>query len=269
MNIDWHTHSTYSDGALTLRELFEQASKAGITHLGVVDHDTTAHHAEGGALAEEFGIQFLAGVEISAFDFQRNRKVHLLGYGFPAACPNVAALCQPLLTRRHEHSLWQARCIQQAGFPLVLDDALHFAKTSGTLYKQHIMSALIDADYDTKDYQTLYRALFKGNGVAAGDIEYVDVFDALEAIHADGGFAIVAHPGQLDSFDVAEELIAKGLDGIELIHPDHTEEHRARVMELVERHQLLITGGSDFHGKYGARVKLGQYTMPAQHLSHR
>lgn len=261
MKIDWHTHSRYSDGSVTLSQLFSDAKAAGITHLGVVDHDTTAHHEEGRALAAEHGVQFIAGVEISAYDFERKRKVHMLGYGFTGECKAVTVLCAPLLARRHEHSLWQARRIEEAGFTLDVNKALTFAETSNTLYKQHIMHALLDEPYDTKNYQTLYRSLFKGNGVAAGDIVYIDAFDAMRAIQADGGIAVLAHPGQLNSFDIAEQLIAEGLDGIELVHPDHTEEHRARILQLADKYDLLLTGGSDYHGRYGASVQLGQYTM--------
>ena len=82
MIIDWHTHSRYSDGSDTLEMLFWKAKQAGITHLGVVDHDTVAHHNEGHLLARQYDMTFIPGVEISAYDFKRRRKVHLLGYGF-------------------------------------------------------------------------------------------------------------------------------------------------------------------------------------------
>ncbi|MFF5994108.1 PHP domain-containing protein [Lysinibacillus sp. KU-BSD001] len=262
MKIDLHTHSRYSDGSETLEQLFQQAKAAGITHLGVVDHDTTAHHAEGRQLAAQYNIVFIAGVEISAYDFQRQRKVHMLGYGFQGECPHIQALCAPLLARRHAHSLWQVGRIQEAGFALDKEQALAFARESGTLYKQHIMNALTEEAYDAKNYQTLYRSLFKQAGVAAGDIRYVDAFDALRAIHADGGVAVLAHPGQLDSFDIAEELVQEGLDGIELIHPDHTPLHMERVQQLADKYQLVTTGGSDYHGRYGASVQLGHYTIP-------
>lgn len=261
MIIDWHTHSRYSDGSDTLEMLFLKAKHAGITHLGVVDHDTVAHHNEGHLLARQYDMTFIPGVEISAYDFKRRRKVHLLGYGFKGSCPAIEALCQPLLARRHAHSIWQTRCIKDAGFQINIEDALAYAHTSGTLYKQHIMNALLEESYDNKNYQTLYQSLFKWSGVAAGDIAYIDVFQALKAIHADGGFAVLAHPGQLDSYEVAEELIAQGLDGIELVHPDHTEMDRNRVKQLAAKYNLLLTGGSDYHGTYGASVKLGSYIM--------
>lgn len=261
MIIDWHTHSRYSDGSDSLETLFCKAKQAGITHLGVVDHDTVAHHEEGHRLGKEYEITFIPGVEISAYDYKRNRKVHLLGYGFKGACPAIEALCRPLLARRHAHSIWQTRCIQNAGFQINVEDALVYANTSGTLYKQHIMNALLDESYDNKNYQTLYQSLFKGSGVAAGDIAYIDVFSALEAIHTDGGFAVLAHPGQLDSYEVAEELIAQGLDGIELVHPDHTEIDKDRVKQLAAKYNLLLTGGSDYHGTYGTAVQLGSYIL--------
>lgn len=266
MNVDWHTHSRYSDGADTLEQLFQQAKQAGITHLGVVDHDTTLHHAPGREFAKQYDITFIAGVEISAYDFKRKRKVHMLGYGFQQHCPHVEALCQPLLARRHAHSLWQVAQIQQAGFDVTTEAALHFAQHSQTLYKQHIMNALTDERYDAKNYQTLYRSLFKGTGVAAGDIRYVDAFDAMRAIQADGGVAVVAHPGQLDSFDITEELAEQGLDGVEIVHPDHTALHMERIQQLADKHNLFTTGGSDYHGHYGASVQLGQYTMPTLQL---
>ena len=261
MKIDLHTHSRYSDGSESLEHLFQQAKAAGITHLGVVDHDTTAHHAEGRKLATQYNIEFIAGVEISAYDFQRQRKVHMLGYGFHGECPHIQALCKSLLARRHAHSLWQLARIQEAGFALNKEKAIAFAGESGTLYKQHIMNALTEESYDAKNYQTLYRSLFKNAGVAAGDICYVDAIDALHAIHADGGVAILAHPGQLDSFEIAEELVQEGLDGIELIHPDHTPMHMERVKQLADKYNLITTGGSDYHGRYGAPVQLGQYSI--------
>lgn len=261
MIIDWHTHSRYSDGSDTLETLFSKAKQAGLTHLGVVDHDTVAHHNEGHLLARQYDITFIPGVEISAYDYKRRRKVHLLGYGFKGPCPAIEALCQPLLARRHAHSIWQTMCIKDAGFQINIEDALAYAQTSGTLYKQHIMNALLEESYDNKNYQTLYQSLFKGSGVAAGDIAYIDVFEALKAIHADGGFAVLAHPGQLDSYEVAEELIAQGLDGIELVHPDHSEMDKNRVKQLAAKYNLLLTGGSDYHGTYGTAVELGSYIM--------
>ncbi|KYG89732.1 MULTISPECIES: PHP domain-containing protein [Metasolibacillus] len=264
MKVDLHMHSTYSDGSNTLEELFRQAKTVGLTHISVVDHDTVHHFEEGQQLAEKYNIHFIPGIEISAYDFERGRKVHMLGYQLQGSCEHIRQLCQPLLNRRHEHTLWQMHQIQEAGFAITEEQAYERIAKVNVLYKQHIMDVLTTASFDSKDYQTLYRSLFKNNGVAASDIRYVDVFAALRAIKADGGIAVLAHPGQLDSYEIAEELIKEGLDGIELVHPDHNEQDYERIVTMANKHGLLMTGGSDYHGRYGTEIALGKYTM--QHL---
>lgn len=253
-------HSTYSDGADTLEALFQKARGKGLTHISVVDHDTTAHIQPAQKLAERFGISFIPGIEISAYDFKRNRKVHILGYDFKQT-KNLRTLCDPLLQRRHRHSLWQLEQIQQAGFSISAEQVMGLVKEGEIMYKQHIMSALTKSYFTSEEYQLLYRSLFKGDGVAAGDIEYLDAFDAVRAIRADGGYAVVAHPGQLNSFEIAEELVLHGLNGIEVIHPDHDVEQVNRIVKIASKHNLFQTGGSDDHGLYGAVENSEDYIM--------
>ncbi|KGR79336.1 PHP domain-containing protein [Ureibacillus manganicus] len=261
MKLDLHLHSTFSDGADTLEVLFEMAKKKGLTHISIVDHDTTRHVQPAKLLAEEYDIRFIPGIEISAYDFKRNRKVHILGYDFRDETPHIDAICTQLLDRRHQHSLWQLEKIQQAGLNLQLESAMSYVTDGGILYKQHIMNALTDAPFNSVVYQTLYRNLFKGDGVAKGDITYVDAFKAVEAIRADGGYAVLAHPGQLDSFDIAEELVPVGLGGIEKIHPDHTLGQVNRIVNIANTYELFTTGGSDYHGRYGAVSVTDEYSL--------
>ena len=143
-----------------------------------------------------------------------------------------------------------------------MDEVLTYAAHSETIYKQHIMSALTDYPFSAEEYQQLYNKLFKGNGVAAGDITYVSAVDAVEAIVADGGLAVLAHPGQLDSFDIVPLLVEHGLKGIERNHFDHTKEDIRRVDELAEKYGLIKTGGSDFHGVYGKWIGVGEIISP-------
>ncbi|RHW35781.1 PHP domain-containing protein [Lysinibacillus yapensis] len=260
MKADLHMHSTYSDGADSLDVLFQKALERKLTHISVVDHDTTAHIEPALQLAEQYGVQFIPGIEISAFDFARNRKVHILGYDFTNDT-HIKALCDPLLQRRHQHSLWQLKKIQDSGFALSKERAMSYVKEGEILYKQHIMNALTEADFTSESYQKLYRSLFKGEGIASGDIEYIDAFDAVRAICADGGYAVLAHPGQLDSFDLAKELVTFGLSGIEVIHPDHSQEDADRIKKISSEYNLFQTGGSDDHGRYGASSNGKKYVL--------
>ncbi|SER26174.1 hypothetical protein SAMN04487944_102117 [Gracilibacillus ureilyticus] len=263
MKADLHLHSRYSDGSHTVEEVLKQASNAGLTHVSFVDHDTVAGWQEIEVMANKYCIQAIPGIEISAYDFERGRKVHILGYDFQKEAPHIKKLCQPLLDRRQENSLWQIEQIQSLGYSLDTDLIAYVAKPSSTIYKQHIMGQLTEENYSSQTYKELYRQLFKGDGVAARDIKYVDAFDAVRAIKADGGIPVVAHPGQLDSYELIPELVETGLAGIEKIHPDHTKEDHRKVGELAERFHLIQTGGTDFHGAYGIDISPGDLVSPS------
>lgn len=265
LKADLHVHSHYSDGADSVETIIQKAKKAGVTVISFVDHDTVAGWEEKQRIAKAYGIQAIPGVEISAYDVKRQRKVHILGYQFDPVAPAITALCQDVLARRHAHSLWQLAQIQQAGFHLDLQVVMESARPSATIYKQHIMKQLTDLPYSSVEYQFLYKSLFKGQGVAAGEIDYVPAADAVRAIVSDGGLAVVAHPGQLDSYELVPELLEAGLGGIEQNHFDHSAEDHQRVEKLEQQYKLVMTGGSDYHGAFGKPIEPGDLLSP-QHV---
>lgn len=266
MKADLHVHSHYSDGYASIDDIFQEALWQGVTHMSIVDHDTVHGLATIYKKSLKYEVTVIPGIEISAYDFKRQRKVHILGYNFREDAPNIQALCTPLLERRHQNSLWQIEQLIKHGFPIELTEVQEKAKMSGTIYKQHIMACLTNADFASKEYQQLYKKLFKGNGICARDIEYVDAALAIKAIKADGGLAVLAHPGQLDSFDIIPELVAHGLGGIERNHPDHTEVDHVLVEKYAEKYCLFQTGGSDFHDRYGNVIKIGDEISPSKNF---
>ncbi|NBJ69455.1 MULTISPECIES: PHP domain-containing protein [Clostridia] len=263
MKADLHVHSTYSDGSDHVEMVLAQANQRGVTQISFVDHDSIDGLKEKQSLGESYGIEVIPGIEISAYDFKRNRKVHLLGYDYHPEAKNIAAICQTVRCRRQAHTLWQIEQLNQHGYSIDPQAVIRAARPSETIYKQHVMQQIMLAPYASSAYQELYRKLFKGEGPAAGDIEYVDAFLAVEAIVADGGIAVVAHPGQLNSYDIISELVEVGLGGVERNHPDHTAEDHQRVEALAKKYELVMTGGSDYHGSFGAPVEIGAITSPA------
>ncbi len=244
----------------------QSARNNGVKYLSIVDHDTVEGLPEMLQLGEEFGIKVIPGIEISAYDFKRKLKVHVLGYNYNSNPVHIKSICQPLLERRHLHSLWQMKQIESAGYSLNMEAVLETAKPGQTVYKQHIMAHLTDEPFSSIEYKQLYRKLFKGGGVASGDIEYLNAFDAVQAIVKDGGVAVVAHPGQLDSYDLIPELVEAGLGGIERNHMDHTAEDHHRVEALARRYNLIMTGGTDYHGEFGPPADIGEIESPLNHL---
>ncbi|GLO65417.1 PHP domain-containing protein [Oceanobacillus kimchii] len=266
MKVDLHVHSHYSDGSNAVSEVMKQAKKNGVTHLSFVDHDTVDGWLDIQRQANHFDINVIPGIEISAYDFKRERKVHILGYNYKQEANHIRNICNPLLHRRNDHSLWQIRKINELGYQIDEQVIKQKALPSNTIYKQHIMDELTKAPYDSMEYRNLYQQIFKHNGVAAGDIVYIDAFDAVEAIVKDGGIAVVAHPGQLESYDLIPELVEVGLGGLERNHPDHTVRDHDKVETLAEELNLLMTGGTDYHGGFGIPIQIGEITSPINKL---
>lgn len=254
---DLHVHTTVSDGSDTFAEALAQAKEQGVSHIAFTNHDTTAHLDEAIALGADFGVEVVGGVEISAWDSSRKRKAHILGYGLSAESPAVETLCAPVLARRNDSSQWQLDRLLEAGYDIDIDRVHALALASTALYKQHLMAALTDEPYASDAYQDLYRSLFKGEGICVRDIEYVDASDAVRAIVEDGGVAVLAHPGQLDSYALVDELVECGLRGIEKYHPDHGLRDWATCNTLADRYGLVCTGGSDYHGRFGRVPHIG------------
>jgi len=269
---DLHVHTTFSDGAHTPSAAILEAKRRGLDCIALCDHDTTATTALAVDYGLRAGVATIPGIEISAYDFDSKRKIHLLGYGYRSPANAIEALCTPLRESRDAMTREQIRILREAGYPVSEDAVRRVAlgrmnevereRWPGVLYKQHIMMVLIREGLTTALYGDLYRELFKGRGICAREITYVDVFDALAAIKADGGRAVLAHPGQQDSFDLVERLVAAGLDGIELYHEDHAPAHHRRVLELAHDHGLILTGGSDAHGDHGSIHAIGDIRAP-------
>ena len=269
---DLHLHTRYSDGSLWPREALVQAKSRGLGFVSFVDHDTTAGTATAASIGLRMGMTVVPGVEISAYDPERDRKVHILGYNYRMPAEHIEALCRPLRQGRDTNTRKQVEEIIAAGYSITLDQVVGHARgphfdpeihPEPALFQQHIMLALIDAGYTDTITGELYRTLFGGGGVAAHDIEYADARDAVRAIRADGGVPVLAHPGQLDSWDTVPDLVEAGLRGIEVIHGDHTSQDRERARELATTHDLIMTGGSDDHGAYGSVHAMGDVCAPS------
>lgn len=275
--MDLHMHSTFSDGSQTVDELVREARGAGLSGIGITDHDALSHLSRVRARARELGFPVLAGVEVTACDPATCRKVHLLGYSLKATSDGLGPLeriVDETRARRVATSLWQAWTIRRAGVSfegrvLSLDRVADVARESTGVYKQHVMEALCRLPYVDERYQKLYRSLFKGSGIAARDIVYPSCVEVVQAIREQGGVAVLAHPGQLDSWGVVPSLVVAGLQGIEAHHPDHTVRDVERARTLAREHGLFVTGGSDAHGRYGADRAIGSCGLREEEVDER
>ncbi len=266
VKIDLHVHSTASDGTFTPAEILARAKQLGLAAVAITDHDSIAGSRAALAHGLPPGLKFLTGVEISAGPpptFPHKGSLHILGYGFALDDPNLkAALLQLQEARQNRNPEILAR-LKKIGIHLTLEEVSAHAG-EGQLGRPHIGRLMVakgivpsmDAAFD----------LYLGKGKPA----YVDKYripceHAIELIRKAGGVAVLAHPGLLqppgaqpDAIPgLVETLVAQGLEGLEVYYPDHTLDQTSGYIALAERHGLLLTGGSDFHGKMQDDIEMG------------
>lgn len=268
MSIDLHCHTKLSDGSLGIDDLIMVAKKSGMTAIAITDHDSLAGTRRGQMIGERLGLQVIPGVEFSAYDKKRDKKVHILCY-LPEFPDRLEGLCRKISNARKRAGQFMILKAAQR-YPITPDFVVRCASGSTNIYKQHIMHALVECGYTTTIYGELYKELFspesKNNIISK--IDYPEPKEIIEAIHEAGGIAVLAHAGWYDNFELLEdELIELGLDGVEVWHPKNSEEDRRRLMDIARKNKLLMTGGSDFHGSYNAEpTKIGDCTMPQEEL---
>ena len=274
MKADLHCHTKLSDGTLGIDDIIILAKNSGVTTLAITDHDCLAGTVRATIIGERHGITVIPAVEFSATDSKRGAKAHILCY-LPDKPERLEGLCKSNSEKRKRAA--RIMVAKVAGkFPVTPELIMKCATGSTNIYKQHIMQALMECGYTTTIFGDLYNRLFTKESrmnVLMG-ATYPEPAEIIEAIHESGGIAVLAHPGFYDNFELLEELIPIGLDGVEVWHPENTAEQQEMLIAIAKKHDLLMTGGSDFHGAYNAYpVKLGEYgpdeTNVAQLLSYK
>lgn len=262
---DLHMHSTFSDGSDSVDELLRAGRAAGLAGIAVTDHDCLRQLSAVRARARALGYPALAGVEVSARNPRSGRKVHVLGFSLeatPGETGPLERLVGHTLRARTANSLWQAWLLGRSGVEgggraLSLDAVCDVARHSTGVYKQHVMEALTHRPYVDPGYQATYARTLRGGAAASRDIDYPAAVDVVRAIREQGGVAVLAHPGQMNSWGIVGELVEAGLQGIEAFHPDHTREDERHALGVAADRGLFVTGGSDYHGRYGRPERVG------------
>ena len=267
MLADLHCHSRMSDGSLGIEDIVTLAKRRELSALSITDHDNMSGLTRAAILCERYDILLVPGVEISAYDSKRGRKVHLLCY-----LPDKPNRLEGILYKSNEarqKAGQEMACKVMKLYPILPEHIAKYAAGSKAVYKQHIMHALMDFGYTDAIFSDLYRELFdEKHGTCHVEAEYPDVNDVVRMIRVAGGLIVLAHPKIFDSLEVGTELAKEGfLDGIEAWSPKNGSECTARSLALCKEYNLIPTGGSDFHGLYNsAQAPLGSFTTPESSL---
>lgn len=264
---DLHMHTNHSDGTLNPTELARLAKAQGVDAVALTDHDTVTGIRELVEETNRLGLEALAGVELSA-NFNPG-TLHILGYGFDPEGPLKEKL-ERFQKARAERNPRILEKLKSLGFPLALEEVREISHAQNQIGRPHIARAM-----ETKGYVKSYKEAFD-KYLTKGGPAYVpkaawSAQECIEMLHESGGVAVVAHPIQmkLQGMELRAkigELAEMGLDGLEVVHPDHKPEDREVFSRLADEFGLLTTGGSDFHGDHKPGIQLGQGRPPYENL---
>ena len=262
--IDLHIHSTASDGTLTPSEILKCAYTLGIPAVSITDHDTVAGCRE--ALDREMpdGLAFIPGVEISAQAppfFALSGSIHLLGYGIDLANPRLNAMLKRLQDSRLNRNPRIIERLNALGLEITLDEVVE-SGAPDQVGRPHIARTMVKKGF-VPNFNAAFDIYLGNNRPAYVDKYRVPLEEAVVAIRNAGGIAVLAHPGLYTSQNglmpdsVMAAFKATGIDGVEVYYPEHSAEQTTHYAALAKRHNLIVTGGTDFHGSMKPRVVLG------------
>ncbi len=240
--LELHCHTTYSDGTLTPTELVISAVKAGVRALAITDHDTISGWDEAFVATQAYPLEIVPGLELSTV--HHDRSLHILGF-----YPDGNKLRDPLRERlagRKRRAQEMLEKLAALGYPVELPK-LGEGMAPG---RPHIAIALVNAGYIEFPQQAFDKWL-EEDRPAYVHYEKFSSFDGIALLRKCGAVPVWAHPylfrgGAVDQ--VLPELVNAGLMGVEVYHPHHTPGQIAHLEKLCAQYNLLITGGSDYHG---------------------
>lgn len=260
-HVDLHMHSTASDGSRSPADVVRAAKRASLAAIALTDHDSVAGISEAHAAGAELGVRVVSGIELSAVEGVT--ETHLLGLHLRDTGVIEARLTElrEMRERRARHIVLR---LNELGIPLSYDDVLSQAGT-GALGRPHVARAMIAEGWAVDSRDAFDRYLGAGRPAYVAK-EQLGMRDAIDIVHAAGGLAVLAHPGQSGTRERLEALRSIGLDGVEVKHPGHSPSETARLRALTGELGLVASGGSDWHGAADGPRTIGMMQVPAAWL---
>ncbi len=262
MITELHCHTTASDGGHTPTDVVQMAKLRKVAVLAVTDHDTIAAHAEATACGERMGVRVIPGIEISALSPQ-GKEVHVLGYGVVPTDNDVRQRIAVLRDVREARARGMVAKLEALGIHVSYDRIKALAGDA-MIGRPHVAKVLLEAGYVSGIQEAFDKYLAEGKPAFVPH-EGLTPAEAVALIHRAHGAAVLAHPalfqGDLDA--LLAEVLAAGLDGIEAFYPMHTPAQTAHYVEIARRHDLILTGGSDFHSlQRDSESAIGSISLP-------
>ncbi|OAB33814.1 PHP domain-containing protein [Paenibacillus glacialis] len=247
---DLHTHTQASDGMQAPKVNVQLAKERGLTAVSITDHDTVAGIEEAMVAGEQYGIVVVPGVEISTR--AGGKDIHVLGYYVDYKDVQFRLRLEELRETRQLRNGKIIDKLQELGVNITLDDVV---KGLGrpllpdeSIGRPHIADVLVEKGYASDMRDAFDRYLAEGAQAFISETR-ISPEDACHWIREAGGAPVIAHPGLYKDDALVRDIIERANPaGIEVYHSDHGQEEESRYLALAEEYNLIVTGGSDFHG---------------------
>lgn len=244
MQVDLHTHSTFSDGRYTPTMLVKEAVAKNLAVLALTDHDSWNGVAEAQAAAAKYGdkLKIITGVELGT-QYEHD-SVHILGYHVSMDCQPLHAKMDAMRHARETRLYEMLAKLDKFGYHVEVEACDPKNRAVG---RPHVAKALVAKGYFAS-VQEVFDALLHQGGPAYVPQPKLSPQEAVSLLHEAGGIAVLAHPSELVDSTLPERLLAQvPFDGLEVYHPSADVGARAQWLALAQQRGLLVSGGSDFH----------------------
>lgn len=250
MKIDLHSHTTASDGRLSFEQLIERAVEFNIDVLAITDHDTvdSLQPAREYIQSRQHAITLINGIEFSTV--WQNKDIHIVGLNIDIETPELLRLIEAQKAHRVARAEMIAQRLEKATREGVLAEVQAIAGDA-PITRAHFAKWLVDAGY-VKNMQQVFKKYLTRNNPGYVPPNWCTMDDAINAIHAAGGLAVLAHPARYDlTTKWLKRLIAAfaeaGGDAMEVAQPQQAPQEKRNLADYAIQYNLLASQGSDFH----------------------
>ena len=260
MPSDLHTHTIFSDGSYSPEELVAAAKNIGLVYFAITDHDTVdgVKYLYENGLYPDKGIKIITGVEFSANN--SDHDIHIVGYNIDIYNGALSDMINEISEARWARFSEIIQNLRNNKYNIREADVLQVAGSSRSIGRFHIARALVKKGEFTTIREVFEKMLGKDKPAYAPRY-FPEVDEIIDVIHQSGGQASLAHPKLIGDDSLVEKICAK-VDGIEVFYPNHQPQDIQKYMDFAKKFNLLIVGGSDFHGSASRFVNaLGEFTI--------
>jgi len=258
--IDLHTHTTASDGTFTPTELVKHAKEIGLSAIAITDHDTIAGLEEAVTAGKEFGVEVIRGCELSLESPVGAGWLHMVALWVPEQADELQAAFDWLIEGRMNRNHEIIAKLRSLGINITYEAVAE--RAGGTIGRPHFAQELLSLGV-VSSIGEAFKVWIGDHGRAYVPKRKLTPENALRILNTIGATSILAHPFALElSMKSTEALILDlkdmGLDGMEVLYSEHSESDTKAYWKMAERNNLLISGGSDFHGTVKPHISLGK-----------